>query len=66
MIIQRKPIEAHHDKCGLPTLMIRIQRQGHPPLFAPELKTPVAKDRSLQGNHSTTVFIAGGNLRLHL
>ena len=30
------------------------------PTFAPELKMPVASERSFWGNHSATVFIAAG------
>ena len=32
------------------------------PILAPELKSPVAKARSLRGNHSATVLIAAGKL----
>ena len=32
------------------------------PILAPELKRPVAKARSLRGNHSATVLIAAGKL----
>ena len=32
------------------------------PTFAPELKMPVASERSLCGNHSATVLMAAGKL----
>ena len=32
------------------------------PIFAPELKIPVASARSFLGNHSATVLIAAGKL----
>src|SRR5579862_4900726 len=58
----RNESEAGTRQAALTRMNGRIHGTSTPPMFVPELNNPVARARSLLGNHSAVALIAAGKL----